>query len=207
MGLHCAATLLIARHGDAAYGHADPVMSDDGGWLTELGRRQVVDLAASLRAERVSRAYGSPLTRASESAAIAGATLGVDDRVLPGLEEVRVGNCAGRPHGDPSFQGIYESWVAGELEARIPGGESGQEVLTRFRAALQEIADLHRGEQVLVFSHGGIMAFALPQLCDNLMSDHALGRYLPNAVPARIEVGDDGWYAASWPGSPDRSVV
>ena len=49
--LHCPATLLVARHGDAEYGHTS-VLSDDGGRLTEEGRDQVRGLAESLRAVR-----------------------------------------------------------------------------------------------------------------------------------------------------------
>jgi len=38
--LHCPATLLVARHGDAEYGHPS-VLSDEGGWLSERGRRKI----------------------------------------------------------------------------------------------------------------------------------------------------------------------
>ena len=50
--LFCAATLLVARHGDADYPHAK-VLSDDGGWLTDKGRQQVRQLAESLRSRNI----------------------------------------------------------------------------------------------------------------------------------------------------------
>ena len=47
--------------------------------------------------------------------------------------------------------------ITAEITARIPGGESGLEVVGRYGAVLDEIADSHRGESVLVVSHGGVM--------------------------------------------------
>lgn len=206
MALHCAATLFIARHGDAAYAHGH-VMSDDGGWLTDVGRQQVTDCAAALRPQRVAMVYASPLERARESGQVAAPVLDVPTRVLEGLAEIGVGELAGRPWDDPQMHQIHEQWMAGDLEVRIPGGESGSEVLHRFEEALLEIADLHRGEQVLVFSHGGIMAFAIPRLSGNVRNDLADKQFLPNAVPATVEIGDDGWQVLSWPGSADKHVV
>jgi probable phosphoglycerate mutase len=204
--LHCPATLYIARHGDAEYPHAH-VMSDDGGFLTDKGREQVTACARELIPARVARVYTSPLERARQSAHVAAPVLDIHTVVLDGLAEISVGDCAGKPWGDPSYQDVLARWVAGDLDARIPGAESGREVLERFRGALQEIADQHRGEQVLVFSHGGVMSFAIPRLAGNVRDDLAREGYLPNAVPARVEVGDDGWRVVTWPGSEDKAVV
>ncbi len=206
MALHCPATLFVARHGDATYAHSH-VMSDDGGWLSELGRRQVVSCAEGLRSERVAAVYGSPLERAAESAGRAAEVLDVGHQVLPGLEEIRVGERAGQPWTDPLMQSVYAAWFAGELDVRVPGAESGREVLARVTEALQLIADQHRGEQVLVFTHGGVMSFVLPRIARNVRDDLAYRKFLPNAVPARVEGGDDGWAVLTWPGSPDNAVV
>lgn len=206
MSLHCPTTLFIARHGDAAYDHAH-VMSDDGGWLSELGQRQVRACADGLREQRIALVYGSPLSRAVESAELAAGALGVGSRTRAGLEEVRVGDAAGRPWGDPEVLAVWDRWFAGDLSARVPGAESGAEVVARVSAALQTIADEHRGEQVLVFTHGGVMSLVVPMLAANAANTLAHGRFLPNAVPAHVEVGDDGWWLHSWPGEVDPAVV
>ena len=44
--LFCPATLIVTRHGQATY-HVPGIASDDGGWLTELGRKQASALARS----------------------------------------------------------------------------------------------------------------------------------------------------------------
>ena len=204
--LHCAATLLVARHGDADYPHAR-VLSDDGGWLTDKGKAQVRDLAESVSGRRVAAVYTSGLQRAVESGVLAADVLGVASRVVRGLEEFSVGALAGRAHDDPELEGVFEAWKAGHLGTFIPGGESGEEVLDRYRGALEEIADLHRGETVLVFSHGGVMSFALPRMGRNVRSDLAAQMFLPNCGVAEIAIDADDVSIVSWPGSADRSVV
>ena len=77
-----------------------------------------------------------------------------------------------------------------------PGAESGREVIDRFRDALETIADQHRGEQVLVFTHGAIMSLVVPHLSYNVRDDLAYLQFIPNAVPARVEGGDEGWARA-----------
>lgn len=199
--LHCPATLLLARHGAADYGPA-AVVSDHGGRLTDEGRAQVRALAGALADRRVARVYSSTMTRAVESAQEAAAVLGVDAVVLPGLEEFHAGALTGRAFDDPAVGAVVDAWLAGDLEVAEPAGESGTAVVERVGAALQEVADLHRGETVLVFSHGGALSLAVPNLADNLRGDHADGRPLPNAVPITLEIGDDGWQVTSWPAPP-----
>jgi broad specificity phosphatase PhoE len=204
--LHCPATLLVARHGDAAYGRPS-VLSDEGGWLTELGRAQAAGLGSALLPRRVARVYTSVMQRAVESGAVAAAVIGTDVVELDGLQEYSVGALAGRPPADPELASVYRAWVHGDVRRRIPGGESGEQVLERFRHALQHVADLHRGETVLVFTHGGVMSFALPRLSTAWRQDLADRVFLPNCAPAEVEVDGGGFRLLSWPGSADRAVV
>lgn len=204
--LFCPATLLVARHGDADYPHAK-VLSDDGGWLTDKGKEQVRELAESLRSRNVAGVWTSRLQRAVESGVIAAEVLGVESRAVDGLEEFSVGALAGRDHDDPELAGVFEAWKAGHLGTSIPGGESGQEVLGRYRSALEQISDQHRGETVLVFTHGGVMSFCLPRMGRNVRNDLAAQRFLPNCAVSEISIDADDVTVHSWPGSADRSVV
>lgn len=204
--LQCPATLLIARHGDADYEHLH-VLSDSGGWLTETGRAQTKELAESLSHRKVARVFTSRMQRAVESGTLAAAILDVDCVPLDGLEEFSVGALAGRSHDDEELASVYNAWIAGDLVRRIPGGESGEEAIDRYREALLTIADQFRGETVLVFSHGGVMSFVLPRLSRNVRDDLAVRRFLPNCKAAEISVDGDGFEVVGWPGTADRSVV
>ena len=186
--LQCAATLLVARHGDAEYGHPS-VLSDEGGWLSAKGVEQTRALAESLVGRRVAAVRTSVLARAVESGAVAAEVLGVDSRAVEGLAEFSVGALAGRPHDDPELQSVFMAWVHGDLRRRIPGGANGEEVLGGYREALQSIADQFRGETVLVVSHGGAIYTTLAVLAP----DPERPLDLPNCASYLLENDADGW--------------
>jgi probable phosphoglycerate mutase len=101
--------------------------------------------------------------------------------------------------------GVGSRVVAGLEELAV--GESGREVLERYRAALEEIADLHRGETVLVFSHSGVMSICLPRIGDNARADLATRMFPPSLAAAELSIDADGVTILSWPDSADRTVV
>jgi len=79
--------------------------------------------------------------------------------------------------------------------------DEGHMVVKRFKEAIEEIADIHRGETVLVFTHGGAMSMVIPRLSVNVPNDFATQRFLPSCVAAEVEVDADGWRLVSWPGT------
>jgi broad specificity phosphatase PhoE len=91
-----------------------------------------------------------------------------------------------------------------ELSVGEPA-ENGHAVVERFKDAAAEIADTHRGETVLVFTHRSVMSLAIPRLSVNVRNDHAAQRLLPDCAPVEVEVDADGWRVISWPGVPDTS--
>ncbi len=199
--LQCATRVLVARHGEADY--ETEFLTDDGGSLTALGRQQSADLGESLVGERIAHLYVSSKSRAVQTGEIVAARLGVAVTVREALQEISVGAYAGRPGQDGDldpFTPIFASWAAGDSSARIDGGESGAEVVDRLGGILQEIADAHRGETVLVISHGGVMCAGLSYLARNLTPSFPVGRPLPNCAVVRLDADDDGWVARSWAG-------
>jgi probable phosphoglycerate mutase len=198
--LQCAARIFVVRHGAADY--ESELLSDAGGWLSPLGRQQSRELAGQVEGERISRVWTSDLSRAVQTGEIVAARTGVDVTVRTGLREFGVGDAAGTT-GDPDpFASTFAAWLGGDLSARIPGGESGLEVVARYEAVLEEVADAHRGESVLVVSHGGVMSMVLPLLARNLAPDHTRGLLLPNCGVVALEADADGWVARSWAGRP-----
>lgn len=82
----------------------------------------------------------------------------------------------------------------------IGEGEEESAVLARFRDALEELSDAHRGEGILVFSHPRVMAVALLALADTVPPGARTADQLPAAVPAHLDVDADGMRILSWPG-------
>ena len=196
--LQCAARVFVARHGEADY--ESELLSDAGGWLTTLGRDQARVLGESMVGERIARVWTSDMARAVQTGEIVAAHLGVDVVVRTGLREFGVGDAAGTT-GDPDpFAETFAAWLDGDLTARIPGAESGVDVVERYEAVLAEIADSHRGESVLVISHGGVMCMALSALAGNLVLSHSRDLPLGNCDVVAVEADADGWDARSWAG-------
>jgi probable phosphoglycerate mutase len=145
--LQCATTLVVARHGEAEY---EANEWTEGGSLTALGRHQSATLGSSLAGDRVAHVYTSTLARAVQTAEIAAARLGVEVTTRTGLREFDPGYLAQRPHDLEPVLATYDRWIGGDLDARVPGGESAAEIVARLREVMQEISDAHPGETVLV---------------------------------------------------------
>ncbi|MBM6400545.1 histidine phosphatase family protein [Phycicoccus sonneratiae] len=189
--LHCPARVVLARHGEAEY--ETGLTTDDGGSLTATGRAQARALGDRLRDEHVARVWCSPLSRAVETAEIAAGVLGVDVVVREGLREYGVGAIAGTSTDEASAIGpVFEAWLGGDDTARIPGGERVADVVARVRAVLEEVADAHRGETVLVVSHGGAVMATVPELV-GAPRVTARELVLPGGGHLVLEADEDGW--------------
>ncbi|HET7387508.1 MAG TPA: histidine phosphatase family protein [Nocardioidaceae bacterium] len=198
--LHCPARLFLARHGEAEY--ETDVLTDAGGCLTLRGRDQARALARSLAGERIARIYCSGLARAVQTAEIAAAELGVSVRVRDNLHEWLVGDFDGRPYVEGMYDEVLRAWAQGDVDARIPGGESAREICARVAGELETIVDEHRGEAVLVVGHGGALRVSVPQLAVNLPGGYGADHDLEHCDVVSIEVDADGWAVQSWGGEP-----
>ena len=203
--LQCPATLVVARHAEAAF--VEEWFSDEGGSLTPEGRRQAVTLARSLSGRRVAAIYSSDLSRAVQTAEIAGAHLGVAVTACKSLREVGLGSLIGTAFDTTRLEEVSARWRDGDLDAAFAGGESGRDVVARHRSQFEEIADLHRGETVLVVGHQTALAVALPTLARNLTAGWAREHELGHTESIDLEVDADGWLSTRWGdrgGGPDQ---
>jgi broad specificity phosphatase PhoE len=185
--LQCPARVFLARHGEAEY--ETPLWMDHGGSLTTLGRKQARELGQRLRGERIAHVYTSTVSRAVQTAELAAAELGVAVTVREGLVELALGEAIGIPADSGFFDDAMAAWVAGDVEARAPGSESALEIAERVRRVLDDIADRHRGEAVVVVSHGGAIVATLSVLAP----EPGRGVHVPNCATYELEGDADGW--------------
>jgi broad specificity phosphatase PhoE len=185
-------TIVLVRHGETDWnrerrfqGHADVP-------LNEEGRTQVRELAELLAGESFAGAYSSPLRRATQSAEILGARLGLDVRPSEALKEVDVGSWSGLtvPEVEVRFPEGYKRW----LEWRCSGWDDGEtygELARRVVAGLHELAHAHPGGSVLAVTHGGPMRSAMAAAL-GLPLDEVSGQVgaIDNCSVARIVVRD-----------------
>lgn len=176
--LQCPATILVAGHGEADHQeHGDRTAGD--GRLSDLGRAQVGELVEAIRSRRIAAVYTSRVGPAIESGQRVASALGMRSVAVDGLAELTVGDLDGDGHA----------------------------VVSRFRGALEAIADVHRGETVLVITHGAVMALVVPRVSANVGNMPAAQRLPPSCVPAEIEVDADGWRLMSWPRAVTEGAI
>jgi probable phosphoglycerate mutase len=201
--LQCPATVLVMRHGESE-GNVSRRLSaaEPGGGLTDRGRQQARAAAEVLAERNVARVYCSPLLRARQTASELAAALGAGEPVvLQGMREFGLGDLEGSD-SDADWarvDAVFDAWLDGDLQAALPGAESGRDVVARVRDDLDGVADLHRGETVVVVSHGGAMSLALPWLAHNVRNDRARGAGIANCAVVELSGDSDGWRLVSWP--------
>jgi 2,3-bisphosphoglycerate-dependent phosphoglycerate mutase len=188
------ATILVARHADAEY--ETHHWADEGGSLSTRGRAEAAALATRLEPREISHVWSSTYARAVQTAEIAAAQLGVPVTTREGLREFSVGAMEGSRADDP-FADTYRAWLAGDLDLRLPGGETGAELRFRMHHVLHEIAERHRGETVLAISHGGVMRLTLPLILTREPADPPAR--LANCAVVEITVDDHHWTCVRWP--------
>ena len=152
--------ILALRHGETTWnqdkrlqGHLDIPLNPRGYW-------QAARAADALREEAIAAVYSSDLERAQQTASAIASALAMDVRTHSGLRE--------RHFGD--FQG--KTWTELELEepaatldwrTRVPdfapggGGETLLQLRERIERSVNEIAARHRGEQIVIVAHGGVL--------------------------------------------------
>lgn len=193
--LFCPATLVVARHAQAAF--VEDWFSDEGGSLTSEGRAQSHALADSLQGRRVASIFTSDTSRAVQTAEIVAARLRVSVTACKSLREVFIGELIGGAFDLSRIDAVTDQWYAGSLDARFEGGESGAEVVERHRKQFEEIADLHRGETALVIGHQTALGIVVPTLARNVTPTWARDNELENTEFVELENEAEGWTLTS----------
>jgi probable phosphoglycerate mutase len=138
--------LVLARHGETAWSKSGQHTGRTDIPLTDLGRDQARRLGTALAGRSFSRVLASPLSRASETARLAGfASELVTD---PDLQEWDYGVYEGRRRVDIAVE--EPGWTV--WSRPIVGGESLVELGARADRVIAGLLPI--GGDILVFSHG-----------------------------------------------------
>lgn len=153
-----ATSLVLVRHGETAGNRGRRFQTYDTP-LSEIGRAQAARVAERLAGgPRIHALYTSDLARALETASIIGNRAGLAPISSPALRELDVGDWKGRLHAEmeAACPGGFEGWIAGGGAPRLPGpeGEGLGDAVERAVPCLEAVAARHRGERVVLVSHG-----------------------------------------------------
>jgi broad specificity phosphatase PhoE len=194
--------LFLARHGQTAANVARALDTrPPGAPLDELGVSQAEALAERLRGEPLTAVYASTATRAQQTAAPTAAVHGLELQIVEGVHEIFVGDLEGRADtaAREEFERVYAAWSRGELEVRLPGGESAADLHARFSAAVAGLTDSANGD-VLLVSHGAAIRLGAAAL----LGDAAETEYLGNTGVVILRSAAPGWTLEHWDPAPPR---
>ncbi|ORA20170.1 histidine phosphatase family protein [Mycobacterium arosiense] len=196
--------LILVRHGQS-FGNVERRLDTrpPGAELTPLGRDQARAFARG--SKHPAMLAHSVAIRASQTAEVIGRQVGISPIEVAGVHEVQVGRLENRNDDDAvaEFNAIYERWHHGELDAALPGGETGNDVLDRYVPVLTDLRlrylddrDFHG--DIVVVSHGAAIRLAAAVLA-GVDAGFALDNHLDNAHSVALTPITDGrWSCVRW---------
>lgn len=165
-------TLILLRHGETEWNLSGRWQGQDANTqLTDRGRAQAAVVARRLSSYPIQAIYSSDLSRAFETAQIAGELLGLDPQPEPGLRESDIGAWTGLTWDQITAR--YPDEVAamfGGEDVRRGGGETYAELHARLQTAVESIIARHPGQMVLVVSHGAALRSLVAHALDASLS-------------------------------------
>ena len=171
-------TVHLVRHGHVIWTpDEDRVLSPEG----HAGADYVATLLAS---EPIAAVYASSMRRAIQTVAPLAEALGMPVMTIDDLRERRL---SGEPVDD---HGAAVAWCWANPEAALPGGESNHAARRRGVAAITELVGRHKGEAIVVGSHGNLLALILQHWFPSV--DHAFWNRLTMPDIYTLTLRDEG---------------
>jgi len=174
-----------------------------GARLTELGRTQARTLGERLAPQPPAALVSSQALRARETAGFVETASGLTLQVREGLHEAQAGELEDRSdvESHKMFAKVFHTWHAGDLSARMPGGESGLDIIERYVPVVDslraEYLDGGAGGDVVVVSHGAAIRLVGAYLA-GVPGAFAADRHLENTSAVELVPTDTGWRCVRW---------
>ena len=146
--------IYLVRHGetDANLNHLVA-----GSWdvpLNATGRAQAAALGELMAKRTWDALYASPLSRATDTARAIGAATGLGEPI----PEPRV---VEQDYGTAERMSDAELWATFDELDDVPGREKDAAVIARAFEAINEIAERHPGQDVVIVCHGGVIYWVM----------------------------------------------
>ncbi|XP_012703384.1 phosphoglycerate mutase-like protein 4 [Setaria italica] len=185
--------VVVVRHGETSWNASRIIQGQMDPELNETGKQQAIMLARRLSKEaKPAAVYSSDLKRAAETAQTIATACHVSNLVFDqSLRERHMGDLHGLKFDDAvsTKPEAYKAFSADDRNQEIPGGgESLDQLSERCVSYLNTIADKHKGERVVVVSHGA----AIEEICRHADPTMTLvRRRIPNTSISVIHISGE----------------
>ncbi len=187
--------IVLTRHGETEWNARGLYQGQRDSPLTAKGLAQAEALAQRLRHHSpIATLYASHLQRTHATATPTALALGLKIVSEPDLGERDYGIFQGEDKAslERRFPKEYAAHASGALDYVIPGGESARQFHERVVACINALGTRHAGEQIAVFTHGGVLTVLFKHVLGLPIS--ALRRFsIPNTSYNLIADAGDGW--------------
>jgi broad specificity phosphatase PhoE len=177
--------ILLVRHGQTDWNAAEKFQGSTDVPLNEMGYDQAYRLGEGLALRfamneankpkrHLAAIYSSNMIRAKQTAAILAEQFALEAMAEEAFREINGGEAEGLTKAeqeqlfgaqkrqlDKLYPDRRERWN----HTHIPGAETKNQMLERFKPRLQEIASQHVGDTIIVVSHGSVIGTFLSDLC------------------------------------------
>jgi probable phosphoglycerate mutase len=154
--------IILVRHGQTEWnrverfrGRADVPLNETGlAQAKATGQRVASDASLSEEWQPVA-IYSSPLSRAVKTAEAIAQHFNLLVQVHPGIADIDYGQWQGLTPDEVKarWPEIHHAWYNAPHTARIPGGETLQDLRARGMAAVNELAARHAGQTFVMVGH------------------------------------------------------
>jgi phosphoserine phosphatase len=147
--------ILILRHGETAWNRGTIFRGTYDIPLNKNGKQQARLAAEALKDTVIDVAYTSPLSRASESAAIVTECHGITPVPHDGFLDLDYGEWTGKEDSEvaKTWPNEHKAWTTNPHSVRPPGGTTLKEVFYRSFTAMEELAERHDGGTIAIVAH------------------------------------------------------
>ncbi|MBI2863812.1 MAG: histidine phosphatase family protein [Chloroflexi bacterium] len=148
--------IVLIRHGQTEWNRVERFRGRVDIPLNATGVAQAAAVASRIaRQFRPAAIYSGPLSRTVRTAEPVAEATGLTVQILQGLIDI---DCGGwhrltPEEAEASYPEEYALWLSKPQLAHIPGGETLDAVRARAMAALEEVAEAHRGQTIVLVSH------------------------------------------------------
>lgn len=191
--------IVAIRHGQTAWNVDTRIQGQLDIGLNATGRWQAQRLARALADERLDAVYSSDLDRARDTARALADGAGLAVRTTEALRERGFGIFEGLTFQEieQRFPDQAQRWRQRDASFGPEGGETLAAFVARAVSSVAAIAARHRGGQIAVVTHGGVLD-ALYRAASRIAIDAPRTWQLGNASINRLLHGEDGFTLVGW---------
>ena len=174
--------LILVRHGETEFNRQRLILGRGPEPLNATGQAQALAAAVAVSRNAPFVLYSSPIVRTIQTAEAIASECSVAFTPMPGLEEIAAGDLEGLTGSQlqEQYPDVMRGWRNDPASAKMPNGESLGDVQNRTWAVINDIAQRHEDDTVVVVTHNfPIQAI----LCK------ALGMPLNNFRQLRVDLG------------------